>query len=131
MFKMKLKNSFASFKTEALALPTKITAEAKTISEPTIQYVDRIVEIVKEVPTEIVREVLVPYETIVEKIKEVPVYIDREVEKIVERPVEVVKETTSFIDRIVVRYKTHPFVMLLLVVETLVTMSLLFVNIKK
>lgn len=60
-------------------------------------YVDKIVEVIKEVPVETIKEIRI----IEEKIIQVPViqYVETIVEKIVEKPVEVIKEIEKFIDK--------------------------------
>jgi len=80
----------------------KIVEVIKEVPVDVIKEVDKIVEVIKEVPVEVIKEV----EKIVEVIKEVPVEIINEVEKIVEvikevpsPPVEVIK----YIDREVIK----------------------------
>ena len=80
----------------------KIVEVIKEVPVDVIKEVDKIVEVIREVPVEVIKEV----EKIVEVIKEVPVEIINEVEKIVEvikevpsPPVEVIK----YIDREVIK----------------------------
>lgn len=95
------------------------------------QIVEKIVEVVKEVPTYVDREVIkyvdVVHEIPVEVVREVVTYVTKEV------PVEVVKELVQyvdrevpvFIDRIVTRMKTHEYVWIALGIETLVLCAIL------
>jgi hypothetical protein len=90
-----------------------IEAPAVAVEQKTI-YVDRPIEVVKEVivekiveiPVEKIVEVSIPVETIKEVIVEKPVEIIKIVEKQIEVPVEIIKEVTKevikveYIDRI-------------------------------
>lgn len=85
-------------------------------------YIDKIVEIIKEVPVDVVREVerikevIVPVEKIVEKevqvIKEVPVEIIKEVivpvERVVEKEVQIVKEFPVYQEKIIKEFVDRP-----------------------
>lgn len=103
-----------------------VTTDSFPVAEPI--YIEKIVEVVKEVPVETIREVVkyVEVEKIVQVFvpQDVPVYVEKVVEKQVEVPVvrekivEVVKNVPMYIDRIVVKKKIPDYIYMIVGVET-------------
>lgn len=89
--------------------PHVVVKQVIVKSEPEIVYVDKIIEVIKEVPTEVIKYVEIIKEIPTEVVREVRVVeekiieIEKEVIREIDKPFEVIKEIPSFIDRIVVK----------------------------
>jgi seryl-tRNA synthetase len=115
--------SFHALKLESEILKTRI----EELENKALNIETKIVEVIKEVPVEVIREVRVVEERIVEKevqvIKEFPVYKEKIIKEFVDRPIETIRE----IEKEVVReIKTLPiWVYGVFLIETLTIVILL------
>lgn len=124
-----VKQELAKIEAEEQTLQTQgileINNTVAAIEKTVTLEVEKIVEVIKEVPTYIDREVIkyveVPVEKIVERIVQVEVPVVQTVEKIVEVP----KEVIQYMDRLVIKQKVPSILVRLLWVETALIVALI------
>lgn len=91
MGSIKLKGKEGSVKQNKAVLQKEAEQPAQA---PQIQYIEKIVEIIKEVPVEVVKIVKEPVEIIklVDRVVEKPIEVTKYVTKVIEKPVEIIKQ---------------------------------------
>lgn len=92
-----------------------VIIEAKSVAEPIIQYIDREVEVIKEVPVTVEKEVIKFVE------KEVVKFIDRPVHIFKEKIIEIPVEKITIVEKDVIKFihKAPNWIWYLLAFETL------------
>lgn len=116
-------NRVSSEKQESPSLPIQIQfqeVQVEIIKEVPVyieKEVIKVVEVVKEVPTTVVQ--------VIEKIIEIekPVYV--EIERIVEKQVEVVKEVVNYIDRLIIKKVAPPYLWAIVWLESALLLTIL------
>lgn len=124
---------YVESKKDVTTLPSSVTfiETIKEIPVEVIKYIDRPIEIIKEIPVEIIKEVKVIETQIIEKpieiIKEVQVEVIKEIEvvkkEIVEIPTEILKEIIKIETQIL--EKVPMWCMIAMVLELTVIIGLL------
>lgn len=98
-----------------------VITDTKTVVEPVVQFVDREVQIIKEVPVEVIKYV----DKEVIKFIDVPVHVIREVEKLIEVPVEKIREVQT---KVVTTVHKIPYWMWMLSAMELLAIILLIIK---
>jgi hypothetical protein len=112
------KNSNSLVQPKAVLEPIIVERIVEVIKEvPVIQTVERIVEVPVEVIKEVEKIVNVPVEVVKTQIVEIPKEIPIEVIKVVEK--EVIKTEIQYMDHIKVHYKMPRWAIALIILESL------------